>query len=236
VTPDELRAAYDTWHAGRDVDASSDAPWHQLLKAHVSDVGGRRVLEIGCGRGGFAVWLAELPVGRRPAEIVASDLSDVALEKARAFARARGIENVHHSRGDLMALEWPSASFDAIFSCETIEHVVDPRVALAELARVLRPGGALYLTFPNYLNLLGAHRIYRELTGRPCTEEGQPINHFLLLPRVLVWLRRTGLRVETVAGVGHYVPFPRRPPERLGFLDGRAPTWLSHHPLVIARR
>ena len=84
--------------------------------------------------------------------------------------------------GDIQAIAHPAASFDTVFSCETIEHVPDPRQAIRELARVLCPGGRLFLTCPNYLGLMGLYRGYLRLTGRRYREEGQPINQFLILP------------------------------------------------------
>jgi SAM-dependent methyltransferase len=136
-----------------------------------------------------------------------------------------------------MQLSWADASFDVAISCETIEHVPDPRRAIRELARVLRPGGLLYLTCPNYLNAMGLYRLYLPLRGRRFAEEGQPLSHCLLLPRVRRWIARAGLRLERVVGTGHYVPFPGRPPVRLYWAD-RLP-WLRYvavHSLVIARK
>ncbi len=51
-------------------------------------------------------------------------------------------------RADLTALPLPSGSLDAVLSCHTLEHIPDDRAALAELARVLRPGGTLVLMVP----------------------------------------------------------------------------------------
>ena len=117
--------------------------------------------------------------------------------------------------------------------CETLEHLRQPRAALAELARVLRPGGRLFLTAPNYLGPMGAYRGYLRLTGRRFSEEGQPVNRFLLAPRLRRWVRRTGLRIVGSEATGHYLPWPRRAPILLGT---NAP-WLSAfglHSLTVA--
>ena len=233
------RSAYDAWHAEHAVDAESDAPWHRLVKHHLvpaTDLAGRRVLEIACGRGGFACWLAPRP--EPPARLVAADFSPAAVSKARAFAHAHGITTVQWEVGDIEAVGHAAATFDTVICCETIEHVADPRWALRELARTLRPGGRLYLTAPNYLGLMGLYRVYRRLTGRPYTEEGQPINHPLLLPRTARWVRHAGLVVRVLDGIGHYLPVPRRPPVAIGALD--RPRWLMRwlglHSLVIATK
>lgn len=237
TSPDEARQAYDAWHAQHEVDEAADAPWHLLARAHLPDVAGRAVLEIGCGRGGFAAWLDGMPGELRPASILAADFSDTAVEKGRAFAVRRGLGRVTFQREDLMGLSLADGSVDVAFSFETLEHVPSPRRALSELYRVLRPGGRLCLTFPNHLGLQGLHRAWREATGRPWTEGGQPINHPLTLPGVLAWLRFAGFELEAVHGEGHYLPVPRRTPVRLRALDQVGPLkWLAAHPFVVARK
>lgn len=244
-TPDPSLTAYDAWHAALPVDDAVDTPWHRLVRAHLEparDLAGRRVLEIGCGRGGFACWLAGRPGEERPREVVAADFSPAALVKGQEHAARLGLsaDRVNWETGDIQAIGHPGASFDTVISCETIEHVPDPRRAVQELARVLRPHGRLFLTFPNYLGTMGLYRGYLRLTGRRYREEGQPINRFLLLPRVRGWVAAAGLRVERTDATGHYLPFPGRPPIRLATWDapGLRPLarWTALHGFVLARK
>lgn len=236
----ESRQAYETWHERLDVDAETETPWHRLVKARLDparDLAGKRVLEIGCGRGGFACWLATSEP-HAPAEVVAADFAETAVAKGKAFAARRGLSGITWEVADIQALEHADATFDTVVSCETVEHVHDPRRALRELARVLKPGGRLLLTAPNYLGTMGLYRGYMRLTGRRYTEEGQPINNFLLLPRVRAWVTAAGLRVSEVDGVGHYLPFPRRPPIEVPLLnEPRMLTrWFGLHSLVVAEK
>ena len=207
------RVDYDGWHARVAGTDALDTPWHRLVQESLSiprDLDGQRVLEIACGRGDFASWCA---ARSRPARLLAADFSMTAVRLARARVLTSA-ENgrVSFAQGDVQALALPDNSMDTVICCETIEHVPDPRGAVRELARVLRPGGRLFLTTPNYLGPMGAYRGYMRLTGRRFTEEGQPINQFLLAPMVRRWVSAAGLRIVRAVTSGLYLPFPGRPP------------------------
>jgi SAM-dependent methyltransferase len=97
-----------------------------------------RILELGCSDGDYLLQLGERgwqTVGIEPA--------------ARPARRAqqRGLE-VHH--GVLEPGMFEAASFDACCAWHVIEHLHDPRQVLQEVARILRPGGELLLSLPNY--------------------------------------------------------------------------------------
>jgi 2-polyprenyl-3-methyl-5-hydroxy-6-metoxy-1,4-benzoquinol methylase len=231
--------AYDAWHAGHAVDTEADAPWHRLIRRHLDpdrDLRGRRVLEIGCGRGGFACWLASHPA--TPAEVVAADFSPVAVAKGRQYAAGRGLTAVRWETADIQQLAQFGAEFDTVFSCETIEHVPDPPLAVRQLARVLKPGGRLFLTTPNYLSTLGLYRGYCRLVGKRFDEGGQPICQLTMLPKTRQWVRSAGLRVERSDADGHYLPFPGRPPipcPALGW-PRAVMHWFGLHSLVVGVR
>ncbi|HEV2989831.1 MAG TPA: class I SAM-dependent methyltransferase [Candidatus Angelobacter sp.] len=238
LTPPPSANVYDEWHARYSVDAQADAPWHRLIKAHISpeDLAGKRVLEIGCGRGGFSCWLAQQP--HAPREIVASDFSSTAVQMGEQYAQAQGLRGITWEVGDIQRIAYPDSIFDTVISCETIEHVPDPRRAVAELCRVLKPGGRLFLTTPNYLGMMGLYRAYLRLRGRPFTEEGQPINNFVLLPLTRSWVRHTGLHIVRTTSIGHYLPFPRRPPIEFPVFNhgGLFTRWFGLHSLTIAEK
>jgi 2-polyprenyl-6-hydroxyphenyl methylase/3-demethylubiquinone-9 3-methyltransferase len=230
------RDLYDGWHARVADQAALETPWHRLVRESLSvarDLDGRRVLEIACGRGDFAAWCA---AHGRPRLFAAADFSMTAVRLARArVLTSAQAPRVSFVQADAQAIALAADSMDTVICCETIEHVPDPRGAVRELARVLRPGGRLFLTTPNYLGPLGGYRGYLRLTGRRFTEEGQPINHFLLAPLVRRWVRSAGLRLVRTASAGHYLPFPGRPPvlliERSRLLDP-----FGLHALTVAEK
>ncbi len=230
----DVRHAYDAWHAALEPDAGADAPWHRLVRLHLPALAGLKVLEVACGRGGLATWLA----AQGAAVVVGVDFSRTAVAKAAALGRSSAATALRLVVADVQGFALRDGEFDLVISCETLEHVADARGAVRGLARVLRPGGTLLLTAPNYLGVLGAYRLYRELTGRPWTEEGQPVNTVTTLPRTVGWVRQAGLVVVAVDGIGHDLPIPGRRPLPLTWLDrGRRPLrWLAAHSLVVGRR
>ncbi|MGP3927957.1 methyltransferase domain-containing protein [Streptomyces sp. 8N616] len=112
-----------------------------LLHAGTAFPAGSRVLEIGCGVGAQTVHLAAASPGAR---IVAVDRSDASLAQARAHVAAHATgADVEWCRADLFDLPFPDAEFDHVFVCFVLEHLRDPRRALAGVRRVLRPGGTI---------------------------------------------------------------------------------------------
>ena len=77
------------------------------------------------------------------------DVSDPCVEYARAVLARRGLDDRGTvTKADARELPVPDASFDLVVATEIIEHVPDPARLLAEIARVLRPGGALIASAP----------------------------------------------------------------------------------------
>lgn len=102
---------------------------------------GSRVLEAGCGVGAQTVHLVD---GSPGARFTAVDVSRESLARARARVEAHAPgADVEWCHADLFDLPFPDASFDHVFVCFVLEHLRDPRGALAALRRVLRPGGTI---------------------------------------------------------------------------------------------
>jgi SAM-dependent methyltransferase len=113
---------------------------------------GDRVLDLGCGFGRHAFELY-----RRGAHVIAYDHSDDELrEVAKMFyAMSLGGEapagaTAKVVRGDVLSLPFPNATFDAVIASEVLEHIPDDERAMAEITRVVRPGGQVAVTVPRW--------------------------------------------------------------------------------------
>ena len=122
--------------------ASAAAVTHRdLVRRFVAAVpadAGARVLDVACGPGIITAALA--PVVR---EVVALDVTPEMLAKARQRCAEAGVANVSFREGSATALPFPDASFDTVVTRLSIHHFEAPRGPVAEMARVLKPGGTL---------------------------------------------------------------------------------------------
>ena len=99
---------------------------------------GMRVLDFGCGPGTITVGLAKLV---EPGEVHGVDMEESQIEIARAAAAAGGHDNVAFHFGNILDLPFEDSSFDVAHCHAVLMHVPDVRAALAEVKRVLKPGG-----------------------------------------------------------------------------------------------
>lgn len=114
---------------------------------------GHRVLDLGCGAGRHAFESL-----RRGAIVTAFDYDPAELKDVNNLFSAMEIEGEVGAggsgavaNGDAVALPFPDATFDRIIAAEVLEHIPDDEGAIAELARVLKPGGTIAVTVPAWL-------------------------------------------------------------------------------------
>lgn len=136
---------------------------HQFLYELVAPLcKGKKVLDYGCGNGVHAAFL-----GAHSAEVVGIDLSEGSLAIAKRVVEKNGVRgNVTFLKMDCEALEFPSGSFDVVFDGGTFSSL-DFQKAMREIARVLKPDGALVgiETF-GHNPLANLKRAYNKITGK----------------------------------------------------------------------
>jgi ubiquinone/menaquinone biosynthesis C-methylase UbiE len=196
---------------------------------------GRDVLECGCGTGLLLERFAAF--ARHAAGI---DLSPGMLERARG----RGLDVREAS---VTALPFADASFDVACSFKVLAHVHDVAGALAEMARVTRPGGVVIAEFYNPLSVRGlvkrlgpaghvSHRGTRE--SDVYTRFDPPWQVRRLVPPGLVLEAQRGVRIVTPAASAMRVPVVREVLRRLerGLADTRAAWFAGFYVAVMRKR
>ena len=105
------------------------------------DLAGSDVLDIGCGTGGAAVVLVR---SHGAASVTGVDVQAEQVDRATQLAAQHGLsDRVAHRRVEPGPLAFAEASFDAVFSKDSVIHVRDKQAIYAEAHRLLRPGGRL---------------------------------------------------------------------------------------------
>jgi len=137
---------------------------HEIVKAagtmgtYLSEIGFERaktldVLDFGCGWGGETLWLAD-----HVRSATGVDVDCTAIDVAQAAVRDAGASNCRFVYSEDGKLPFHDDSFDAAFSTDTFEHVMDLDQAFGEIRRVLRPGGSFLTRFgPLFYSPHGYH-------------------------------------------------------------------------------
>ena len=125
------------------------------------------MLDIGCGPGTITVDLAARVA---PGSVTAVEITDEALNLARAEAQRRSAANVSFATADVHALDFPDDAFDVVHAHQVLQHVADPVQALREMRRVCVPGGIVAVRDADYAGLhLVSRGLRRWTVGWSCT-------------------------------------------------------------------
>ncbi len=117
-----------------------DGRWRREMVSHVAVGHPTTVLDVATGPAGVALQLAS----RTAAHVTGIDLSPDMLGEGRRNVRAAGLEpRIALLLGQGDRLPFPDASFDALTFTYLLRYVADPAATIAELARVVRPGGTI---------------------------------------------------------------------------------------------
>jgi SAM-dependent methyltransferase len=196
---DEFFAGYA--RLPRSVAGLDGAPEWPSLRALLPPLGGRQVLDLGCGYGWFCRWAR----GRGAARLLGIDVSEKMLARARADTPDAAIE---YRRADLETLELPRDAFDLAYSSLALHYIVDLGRLLAQVRGALAAGGSLVFSVEHPIYAAGAaHGWCVDAAGR----RTWPLDGYLDEgPRTTDWLAKGVIKqhrtiatyVNTLVGLG----------------------------------
>ncbi|MFA6111537.1 MAG: bifunctional 2-polyprenyl-6-hydroxyphenol methylase/3-demethylubiquinol 3-O-methyltransferase UbiG [Candidatus Latescibacterota bacterium] len=185
------------------------------------DPRGKRALEVGCGGG----LLCE-EIARMGFETTGIDPSARSLEVAARHAQANGLA-IRYAGATGESLPSPAATYDAVFCCDVLEHVRDLPQVIAEIARVMKPGGVFYYDTFNrtWVSKLVAIKLAQEWQRWAFLPPNLHVWDMFIRPwEMKSLLRQNGLEWKEHRGMKPSVPLPRA----LGYLRRRARGELSY--------
>jgi SAM-dependent methyltransferase len=147
-----------------------EEPWFAWVMRQAALQAGERVLDVGCGPAWF--WASAATEVPDDLDLMLADVSGGMVDEALARVRDLGRGwTVHGEIADISALPFPDGRFDAVIAMHMLYHVPDQRRAVAEAARVLRPGGRFIVTTNGVGNLRALYDISARAFG---IEGGDP--------------------------------------------------------------
>ncbi len=157
----ETVALFDDWAARGRAEGMEQGhlPRARVALARIPVARGDRILDLGCGNG-WATRLLRAPAGST-GSAVGLDASAPMIERARSLSA--GAPALSFAQGAFEALPFEDDAFDHVFSFEALYYSSDLTRALAEIRRVLRPGGTLTVGTDHYLENPGSHSWSKDL-------------------------------------------------------------------------
>ncbi|MCJ1390665.1 hypothetical protein MMC18_003526 [Xylographa bjoerkii] len=155
------------------------------------------ILDVGCGPGTITCDLAtHVPAGH----VTGNDAAASVLSTARATASSRDLHNVTFETGDIMALQYPDATFDVVHTHQVLQHVSDPVGALREMRRVTKPGGMVAARVADFETMswwpeVAGMEEWQRLYVKVARKSGGEPNAGR---RVAAWAREAGFEKERV--------------------------------------
>lgn len=131
-----------------------DPEFRPLVAKWVGLKSGMRILDVGCGTGAFAFYLAEQADG---CDFTGLDFDQNLIAQATKLASSKTCNTFTFTQGDALALPFAANSFDLVVSHTFLTNISNPQKALAEMRRVSRPGGVIASVTAQQLDHIPVH-------------------------------------------------------------------------------
>jgi len=137
---DKMRAFFDSVAGRLGKDYVPGKSWKSLAEALLRLLPPLVIADLGAGEGSSALLLSQ-----RAERVIAVDSSAKMIDVGRELARRHGVKNIDYRPGDMEEVPIDSGAVDLVFFSQSLHHALHPERALAEAARILRPGGRVVI-------------------------------------------------------------------------------------------
>lgn len=170
------RQFHDAWASTIDVDGirvkdyfeACTAPENRFILKQLGDIRGKKLLDLGCGAGENSVYFA-----KKGALCVATDYSPGMVEVALKLAETNGVK-IEGCTANAMELQFADNTFDIVYASNLLHHLPEPKMAIREMHRVLKPGGKACFWEPLKHNPV--INVYRRMATKVRTEDETPLD------------------------------------------------------------
>lgn len=170
------RQFHDQWAAAIDLDGirvadyfeACTAPENRFILKQLGDLRGQSLLDLGCGAGENSVYFA-----MQGAQCVAADYSPGMVDVALKLAEQNQV-TIAGRVINAMAIEVPDNTFDIVYASNLLHHIPDPKLAIREMHRVLKPGGKACFWDPLKHNPV--INVYRRIATKVRTDDETPLD------------------------------------------------------------
>jgi ubiquinone/menaquinone biosynthesis C-methylase UbiE len=170
------RQFHDQWAAAIDLDGiqvadyfeACTAPENRFILKQLGDLRGKLLLDLGCGAGENSVYFA-----RQGAQCIAADYSPGMVDVALRLAEQNQVA-ITGRVINAMAIECPDNTFDIVYASNLLHHIPDPKLAIREMHRVLKPGGKACFWDPLKHNPV--INVYRRIATKVRTDDETPLD------------------------------------------------------------
>lgn len=190
-----------------------NSPWYKKTLSLIPINFEGKILEIGCGRGDFSIFLAQtFP----KSTIIATDFSSFAISNAKQ--KVEKLPNIKFLVADAENLQFGNKTFDLVISCETLEHVNHQLNMLQEIYRILKPDGQFIVTTENYLNgmILSWLQTWVFKTPFDSGSGAQPNENFMICFATYLKFRKAKFKkIKTTSNHFQWILLPKVNPLKL---------------------
>lgn len=206
-----IREGYDRWALVYDHDANPLPPLEEpVMRAAFGDVRGLDVVDLGCGTGRHALWLAAAG-----AKVTALDFSEGMLDEARKKSGGDAVRFIAH---DLhQPLPFPDGRFDLAVSGLVLEHLSDLDAFFREVCRMLRPGGRAVISAMHPAMFLRGSQA--RFTDPDSGEIVMPGSYSHSLGAIVMAPLKAGFRLDGIDEVAPDAAFAARYPRAEKYVD-----------------